>query len=140
MASVSTYLNFLGNTEEAFRFYASVFGTEFTAPITRMSDAPHGATLSEAERNLVMHVELPIAGGHLLMGTDMVASQGHELKLGNNMSISVHPDSRAEADQLYAALAEGGSEGTGMFEAPWNAYWGTTIDRFGIRWMFNVPN
>ena len=80
------------------------------------------------------------AGGHLLMGTDMVASQGHELKLGNNMSISVHPDSRAEADQLYAALAEGGSEGTGMFEAPWNAYWGTTIDRFGIRWMFNVPN
>ena len=140
MAFVSTYLNFDGTTEAAFTFYASVFGTEFTAPIVRMGEAPHAATLSEAEQQLVMHVSLPIIGGHILMGTDMVRSQGHELRQGNNISLSIDLDSRAEADRLYQALAEGGSEGTGMFDAPWNAYWGTTLDRFGIRWMFHAPN
>lgn len=140
MASVSTYLNFDGTTEAAFTFYASVFGTEFSAPIVRMSDSPAGDSLSEADRNLVMHVALPIIGGHVLMGTDLVRSLGHELHPGNNISLSIQPDSRADADRLYAALAEGSTDGTGMMEMPWNAYWGTVVDRFGTRWMFNVPN
>lgn len=140
MASVSTYLNFDGTTEAAFTFYASVFGTDFAAPIIRMGDSPAGDSLSDAERNLVMHVALPIIGGHVLMGTDLVRSQGHVLQPGNNISLSIQPDSRADADRLYAALAEGGADGTGMMEMPWDAYWGTVVDRFGTRWMFNVPN
>ncbi|HZQ88186.1 MAG TPA: VOC family protein [Acidimicrobiales bacterium] len=139
MSRVSTYLNFMGQTEEAFGFYASVFGTEIAAPIFRMADmggAPGGPELSEAEKRLVGHIELPILAGHVLMGTDMLASMGHVLKVGNNVTINLEPDTKAETDRLYAALSAGGSESTGMSQMPWG-YWGCTLDKFGIRWMFN---
>ncbi len=139
MSRVSTYLNFMGRTEEAFLFYSSVFGTAITGEIARMRDMPAGTDtpqLSDAEKNMVAHIELPILAGHVLMGTDMLESLGHEVKVGNNVTINLEPDSRTEADRLYAALSEGGSESTGMQQMPWG-YWGCTLDRFGIRWMFN---
>lgn len=139
MSRVSTYLNFMGQTEEAFNFYASIFGTQISGEIFRMGDmgpGPDGAELSEAEKKLVGHVELPILAGHVLMGTDMVESMGHELRVGNNVTINLEPDTRAETDRLYAALSDGGSESTGLSQMPW-AYWGCTLDRYGIRWMFN---
>ena len=139
MSRVSTYLNFMGNTEGAFNFYSSVFGTEITGELTRLGDMPGGPgapELSEAEKKMVAHVELPILAGHVLMGTDMVESMGHELKVGNNVTICLESDTRAETDRLYAALSEDGSESTGMEQMPW-AYWGCTLDRFGVRWMFN---
>ncbi|MFZ4720673.1 MAG: VOC family protein [Ilumatobacteraceae bacterium] len=141
MARVSTYLNFAGNTEEAFRFYREVFGTEFIGEIARMGDVPsnpEAPQLTEDEQQLVMHVELPILGGHVLMGTDVVTSLGHRLDVGNNTSIMLEPDTRDEADRLYAGLAEGSPGGTGMVEMFWGAYWGAFEDRFGIRWMINV--
>ena len=85
MARVNTYLNFMGNTEEAFNFYKKVFGTEFVS-ITRMKDMPRpeGApTLSESEVNLIMNIQLPITNGHVLMATDMIESLGHKIKVGN---------------------------------------------------------
>jgi PhnB protein len=139
MSRVSTYLNFMGQTEDAFRFYASVFGTEITGQIVRMGDMPSdpgGPQLSDAERQMVAHAEVPILAGHVLMGTDMLESMGHELRVGNNVTINLEPDTRKETDRLYVALSEGGSESTGMQPMPW-AYWGTGLDRFGIRWMFN---
>jgi len=142
MASVSTYLNFMGNTEEAFTFYAHVFGTEFNGPIMRLGDVPPmpgGPTLAEAEKNLVMHVELPILAGHMLMATDMVESMGHHLVVGNNTTINLSPDTRAETERLYTMLSEGGSDAAPLQDMFWGAYWGTCLDRFGIRWMFNGP-
>jgi PhnB protein len=138
MSRVTTYLNFMGDAEAAFNFYASVFGTEINGEIARMSDmpGPGDSALPEAERNLVAHVELPILAGHVLMGTDMLESMGHELRVGNNVTINLEPGTRAETDRLYAALSEGGSESTGMQAMPWG-YWGCSLDRFGIRWMFN---
>jgi PhnB protein len=139
MSRVSTYLNFMGQTEEAFALYSAVFGTEIAGPIARMGDmpAPPGSPeISPEEKNLVMHAELPILAGHLLMATDMLESMGHQLKIGNNTTINLELDTRAETDRLYGALSEGGSESTGMQQMPW-AYWGCTLDRFGIRWMFN---
>jgi PhnB protein len=139
MSRVSTYLNFMGSTEEAFSYYASVFGTETNGQIARMGDmpaAPGAPGLPEAEKKLVAHVELPILAGHVLMGTDMLESMGHELKVGNNVTINLEPDTKAEADRLYTALSEGGGESTGMQDMPWG-YWGCTLDRFGVRWMFN---
>lgn len=141
MARVSTYLNFLGNTEEAFEFYRSVFGTEYIGAIARMGDVPSNPDvppLSEAEQRMVMHIQLPILGGHVLMGTDMIESMGHQLRVGNNTTIMLEPDTRAEADRIYTALAEGGSDASGMTEMFWGAYWGVCLDRFGIRWMVNV--
>ena len=71
------------------------------------------------------------------MATDMLESMGHELKIGNNTTINLEPDTREETDRLYAALSEGGSEASGMMDMFWGAYWGCCLDRFGIRWMFN---
>jgi PhnB protein len=138
MSRVSTYLNFMGKSEEAFGFYGSIFGTEPSA-ITRMGEMPSGPgmpELSDAEKRMVGHMELPILAGHVLMATDMLESMGHELRIGNNTTINLEPDTRAETDRLYAALSEGGSDTTGMQQMPW-AYWGVCLDRFGIRWMFN---
>ncbi len=142
MSTVAIYLNFQGNTEEAFNFYKSVFKTEFSAPIMYMRDLPpnpEAPELSEADKNCVMHVALPIIGGTELMGTDMLESMGHKLIIGNNTTISLQLDTKEEADNFYKALAEDGNDKAPMRDEFWG-YWGCCLDRFGIRWMFNVMN
>lgn len=138
MARVNTYLNFMGNTEEAFNFYAKVFGTEISM-LSRMKDFPnnHGAQLSEEDSNKIMNVQLPILNGHVLMGTDMLESMGHDLKIGNNFSISLDVDSREEADRIYNLLSINTPSGSGMSDMPWGAYWGSCEDQYGIRWMIS---
>jgi PhnB protein len=138
MARVNTYLNFQGQTAEAFAFYAKTFGAEVTA-LTRYSDMPAvgPVELSADERNLVMHAELAITDGHVLMATDMLRSMGQEIRIGNNTTLCLDVDSREEADRLYGALSVGGSEGAPMADMPWGAYWGVILDRYGIRWMVN---
>lgn len=140
MSRVSIYLNFQGNTEEAFNFYKSVFGTEFVAPISRMGDVPAQPgmpPLPENEKNAVMHVELPILGGTLIMGTDMLESMGHKLRIGNNTTICLEPDSKEQTDKLFKALSAGGSEMVAPMDMFWGAYWGVCLDKYGVRWMFN---
>ncbi|MFN8406176.1 MAG: VOC family protein [Sphingobacteriaceae bacterium] len=142
MAKVSIYLNFMGNAEEAFNFYRSIFKTDWSAPIARMGDAPApkgSPTLSAEDKKKVMHVALPIVGGTQIMGTDMLENMGHKLVVGNNTTINLELDTKEEADQLYNALSEGGNSKECV--APHNefwGYWGVCLDRFGIRWMFNV--
>lgn len=141
MASVSTYLNFSRNTEEAFNFYKSVFGTEFDSNgIMRMGDVPPQEgqpPLAEEDKNLVMHVCLPILGGHLLMGTDAPESMGFNVKFGNNLYINLEPDTRAETDRLFNALSEGGKVDMPLQEMFWGDYFGSLTDKFGVQWMFN---
>jgi PhnB protein len=141
MAHTSTYLNFDGTTEEAFNFYKSVFGTEFLGGgIARMGDVPPQEgqpPLSEADKKLVMHVELPILGGHVIMGTDAVESMGFKLIQGNNVYISLAPDTRVEADRLFAALSEGGKVEMALAEMFWGDYFGSLVDRYGTQWMIN---
>jgi PhnB protein len=140
MASVAIYLNFGGNAEEAFNHYKSVFGTEFSNPIMRFKDAPPqpGAPqLPEADLEKVAHVALPILAGVQIMGTDVLESMGHKLVEGNNLTISLSPDTKEEADRLYSGLSEGGSDGVAPHDEFWG-YWGTCKDRFGTRWMFNI--
>lgn len=140
MSRVSTYLNFSGSTLAAFEFYREVFDSEFEGAVMRIRDVPtdpNGTPFPEQEADLVMHVELPILGGHRLMGTDIVPSMGHQLVAGNNVSINLEPDTRAEADLLHTRLSEGASHSMGMFEQFWGDYWGSCTDRFGINWMIN---
>lgn len=141
MAKTNIYLNFMGNAEEAFNLYKTVFQTEFAAPMMRMGDlpTPEGMPqLSDAEKKMIMHVSLPIYGGVNIMGTDMLESMGHKLTIGNNTTISLDLDSKEEADKVYNALAEGGTDCVPPHDEFWG-YWGVCLDRFGIRWMFNVP-
>ncbi len=140
MASVNTYLNFARKTEEAFNFYKSVFGTEFQTPIGRFSDAPSMEgmpTLPEADLDLVMHVSLPILGGHLLMGTDAPESMGFKVNMGNNMFIHLNPDTRKETRELFDKLSFGGSVLMELQDMFWGDYYGTCADKFGVQWMFS---
>lgn len=140
MARVTTYLNFVRHTEEAFNFYKSVFKTEFVGPIMRLGDGPPcegQPPLAEADRKLIMHVALPILGGHVLMGTDAPESMGFTLNQGNNMYLNLEPDTRAETERLFAELGKGGKVESALQDMFWGAYWGCLTDRFGIRWMFN---
>lgn len=144
MASVSTYLNFKRNTEKAFTFYKSVFGTEFIDGIMRMGDVPPmegQPEPSDEDKNLVMNVALPILGGHLLMGTDAPDTvMGFPFNQGNNVYISLHPDTRAEADRLFVALSEQGKVELPMQEMFWGDYYGSFADRFGVQWMINTDS
>jgi PhnB protein len=143
MARTSTYLNFPGSTEAAFQFYKAVFGTEFSSPISRFKDIPPQPSqppMSDADQNLVIHIELPILGGHKLMGTDAPESMGMTVKQGNNIHIMLEPDTRKETDNLFKALAEGGKVEMPMQEMFWGGYFGNLTDRFGVNWMFNCPN
>ena len=138
MATTSTYLNYTRETEAAVNYYKTVFGTEFTGPIMRMGDAPSGEgqpPMSDEDKNLVMHVSLPITGGHLLMGTDAPESMGFTLNQGNNVYNSLGPETRAEADRLFKALSEGGNVEMDIGEQFWGDYFGSLVDKFGIRWM-----
>ncbi len=141
MASVSTYLNFNRQTEAAFTFYKAVFGTDYACPIMRFGDGPGCGDATQPQStedaNLIMHVSLPILGGHLLMGTDAPESMGFKLNAGNNVYINLEPDTREETDRLFAALGEGGTVESPLQDMFWGAYWGTLTDRFGIHWMFN---
>lgn len=140
MARVSTYLNFKDSTEEAFNFYKKAFGTEFIGEISRFGEVPNdGSTpeLSEEEKNLVMHVMLPILGGHMLMGTDAPESMGMTVVVGNNVHINLEPDTRAETDALFASLSEGGVVDMPLQVMFWGDYYGACTDKFGIKWMFN---
>lgn len=141
MARVSTYLNFARNTEEAFNFYKSVFGGEFvTGKMMRFGGIPPGdgaPPIPEADKNLVMHVELPILGGHSLMGTDAPESMGFTVNPGNNVYISLQPDTRVETKKLFDALSAGGQVSMALDDMFWGAYYGSCVDKFGVQWMFN---
>jgi len=140
MARVTTYLNFTNTTEAAFAFYKSVFKTDYVGPIMRMGDGPpcEGQPQpSEADKKLIMHVALPILGGHVLMGTDSPESMGFKLNQGNNVYLNLEPDTRAETERLFKELGEGGKIESPLQDMFWGAYWGCLTDRFGIRWMFN---
>lgn len=140
MARVSIYLNFARNTEQAFLFYRSVFGGDFAGPIHRFADIPVDPgqpPMAEADKNLVMHVELPILGGHVLMGTDAPESMGFSVRPGNNVYINLEPDTRVEADRLFSALAANGKVEMPLQDMFWGAYFGSFTDQFGIRWMIN---
>jgi PhnB protein len=143
MARVSTYLNFSRETEKAFNFYKTVFHTEFVDGIHRMGEVPPQEgqpALSDEDKNLVMNVQLPILGGHLLMGTDAPESMGFKVNPGNNVYINLEPDTRAQTEELFKALSEGGKVEMELQEMFWGDYFGSCTDKYGVRWMFNCAS
>ena len=140
MARVCTSLNFQGNAEEAFTHYRDLFGTKFVGPFVRFADMPIPGSpeLSPEDANRIMHMELEITAGHVLMATDMLRSMGMECRVGNNTTIMIEVDTKEEVDRLYAGLAAGIEENAPA-DQPWGSYWSTCLDRFGIRWMIATP-
>lgn len=140
MARVSTYLNFPGNTEEAFTFYKKVFKSEFINGIQRFGDLPpdpNQPPVADAVKKMILHIELPILGGHILMGTDAPREMGFTVTKGNNMHIQIEPESRDEARRLFDELSEGGVVEMPIQDMFWGAYFGSFQDKYGINWMVN---
>lgn len=137
MATLNPYLNFNGNTEEAFNFYKSIFGGEFIGGVSRFKDTPEGTKLSAADGEKVMHVALPIGKENILMATDAMESMGQKLTVGNNFYLSLEAESKEEADKLYGKLSLGGKIEMPLQDAFWGAYFGMFADKFGVQWMIN---
>jgi PhnB protein len=134
MAMINPYLNFMGNTEEAFNFYQSVLGGELF--IQRFKDTPHGENMSAEDKEKIMHVSLPI-GANTLMGTDCLESMGQTLTFGNNFSLTICPDSIADTHRVFTALGEGGKVQMPLENQFWGALFGMLVDKFGVQWMIN---
>lgn len=135
MKTINPYLNFNGNTEEAFNFYKSVFGGEFAALI-RFGEAPgcDGMPVAENEKGKIMHVALPI-GDSILMAGDTLESMGQVTTDGNNFSISINANTKEEADKIFRGLSDGGTIEMPLADAFWGDYFGMLKDRFGVQWM-----
>jgi PhnB protein len=134
MTKLNIYLNFAGQSEEAFGFYRSVFGGEFSSLI-RFKDMPMpGVDLPKEAEDKMMHIALPV-GNDILMASDALESMGQKLVPGNNSYISVHLDSKDEASRVYQALSAGGAVEMAIADQPWGDYWGSFTDKFGVQWM-----
>jgi PhnB protein len=134
---VHTYLNFQGNTEEAFEFYKSVFGGEFSS-VVRFKDFPmEGVEIPKEHEDKLMHIALPLGEDNMLMATDAVESMGQQVVQGNNVYISIHPDSREDADRIFNGLSQGADIEMPMADQAWGDYYGSLKDKFGVQWMVN---
>lgn len=136
MVTINPYLNFAGNTEEAFKFYRSVFGGDFTT-LLRFKDTPEGGSIPDKDKNKLMHVALPIGSGNALMATDALESSGHKLTFGNNFYLQIEADSKEEAKRIFDGLASGGKVTVPLGDSSWGALFGMISDKFGIQWMVN---
>ena len=134
MVKINPYINFNGNTEEAFNFYKSIFGGEFPM-VMRYKDTPEAEKVQAADRDKIMHIALPIGKNNMLMGTDALESMGQKLKPGNNFHLTISTETDGEADKIYNGLSEGGQKYLPMHKTFWGAYFGMLTDKFGINWM-----
>lgn len=136
MIKLNIYLNFAGNAEEAFNFYKSVFGGEFTS-VVRYTDFPiEGVQISKQDENKIMHMGLPI-GKDIIMASDALRSLGQKVVEGNNVYVSAHPETKREADRIFDSLAAGGTIEMPIAAQPWGDYYGSLKDKFGIPWIVN---
>ncbi|MEO9022162.1 MAG: VOC family protein [Ginsengibacter sp.] len=133
MKAVNPYLNFNGNTEEAFNFYKSVFGGEFRI-VMRMKDA-QGMPVPAGQEEKIMHIALPLDNGTVLMASDNCNDAS--FKEGNNFYISIHTDSVEEGEKLFDALGTGGNADHPFKKEFWGDYFGSLTDKFGVNWMVN---
>jgi PhnB protein len=136
MKTINPYLNFNGQTEEAFNFYKSVFGGEF-AMVMRFGETPEADRAAAAEKEKIMHIALPIGQGNVLMGTDALESMGHTVTPGTNFHLAVAADSEEEVNRLAEALSKGGKVVVKPEKMFWGSYFGQVTDRYGISWMLS---
>ncbi len=136
MKAINPYLNFPGNTEEAFNFYKAAFGGDF-AMVMRFKDSPEAANTPAGDQDKLMHIALPIGKGNVLMGTDTLESKGQKIRPGNNFHLSISADSDAEAEKLFNALSAGGKIMVPISKQFWGDYFGMFTDKFGVQWMIS---
>lgn len=135
MALINPHINFNGNAEEAFTFYKSVFGGEFTKLIRFKELANAEFPVDEKEENKIMHIALPIGEKNVLMGNDVPEFMGKVNEKENRSKIAISTESKEEADALFNGLSAGGEIEMPISESPWGSYFGMFRDKYGIEWM-----
>ena len=135
MKAANPYLNFKGNTREAFEFYKSVFGGEFQAVLRFRDFGGNGMGVAEKDLDKIAHVALPLGPNALLMGTDVVDGMPGTFTVGTNLYIALDPDSAEEADRLFNGLADGGQVQMPLQQTEWAEKYGSLVDKFGVQWM-----
>ena len=134
MPTINPHINFNGNAEEAFNFYKSVFGGEFSKVIRLKELSSPEFPVAEHDADKIMHIALPI-GGNILTGNDVPTGMGEVSENENRSKISISTESREEADKLFTGLSSGGNVEMPMDDSPWGSYFGMFRDKFGIEWM-----
>jgi PhnB protein len=142
MATINPHINFNGNAEEAFNFYKSVFGGEFSRLVRFSQMASADFAVDEKEANKIMHIALPIGKSNELMGNDVPSFMGTVNEQENRSKIAVIVESKEEADAIYHGLSAGGAIEMPISDSPWGSYFGMFRDKYGIEWMieFNPSN
>jgi len=135
MAQINPYIHFNGNAEEAFTFYKSTFGGDFERVVRFKEFASPEHPVSESEANKIMHIALPIGKTDVLMGSDTPEFMGKHNLNETRSKISIHADSKEEADKLFNGLSSGGQVEMPIADSPWGSYFGMFRDKYGIEWM-----
>jgi PhnB protein len=135
MKAANPYLNFKGNTRDAFEFYKSVFGGEFQAVLRFRDFGDNGMGVAEKDLDKIAHIALPLGPNALLMGTDVVDAMPGTFTVGTNTYIALDPDSADEADRLFSGLAAGGQVQMPLQQTEWAEKYGSLVDKFGVQWM-----
>lgn len=139
MPTLHPHINFNGNAEEAFQFYKSLFGGEFTKVIRFKDLQGPGFEIPENEAEKIMHIALPI-GPATLMGNDVPSMMGTVNERENRSKISVSTESKEEADHIFNGLSAGGEVEMPISDSPWGTYFGMFRDKYGIEWMVEFAN
>ena len=135
MQRAHIYVNFAGNSEEAFEFYRQVFGGDYMGVFRYRDMGGEQMGLSGSDLDKIMHIALPLPDGTLLMATDVLESTGQKLTQGNNFYIYVETDSADEARRLFDGLRNGGAVKMDLARTEWAEQYGSLRDRFGVQWM-----
>ncbi len=142
MTTINPWINFNGNAQEAFDFYKSVFGGEFTKIVRFKNITSAEFPVAEKEENKIMYIALPIGKGKgaQLIANDVPAFMGPVNEKENRSKITVSVDSKEEADRLFSSLSAGGEIEVPMSDSPWGTYFGMFRDKFGIEWVIECAN
>jgi len=140
MALINPYIHFNGNVEEAFAFYKSVFGGEFSKIMRYKDLSSPEFTVAERDANRIMHIALPIGKSNVLMGSDVLEIMGQVTENDSRNTISISAENRDEADKLFNSLSEGGKVEMPIAFGPWDNYFGMFADKFGIQWMVDFDS
>lgn len=135
MATIHPWINFNGNALEAFTFYKSVFGGEFSKVVRFKDIASDEFPVAEKEENKIMHIALPIGNSTLLIANDVPEVLGRVNERENRSKILVRTESKEEADRLFHGLSAGGEVEGSMGDSPWGSYAGMFRDKYGIEWI-----
>jgi PhnB protein len=139
MTTINPWINFNGNAEEAFTFYKSIFGGEFTKTIRFKDIASAEFQVSNTDAEKIMLIALPIGKSNVLMANDVPSFMGKVNENENRSKISVSTESKEEADTLFNGLSVGGQIEVPMSESPWATYFGMLRDKYGIEWVVEFP-